>query len=143
MMKYRNLISIFLLPVLIGVAFLGDGLTGKVVYDGTVKPICETSNDCVNGEVCCLFFEQSDGVCSKEAMCQAVYDVTRIETQKGITDGLLNQALEQRISEEKNRYNIVFGSIILSIVGLIIISYIGFDVVFSKKEKITKNSFLK
>ncbi len=137
-MKYNHLISIFLLPFMMGLAILGDGLTGNVVFDSNVKSICETNNDCANKEACCLFFEQTNGVCSEESNCQAIYDVTRKETEKGITDGLLNQALASSLEQEKNRNSIIFGSIILTFIGLIIVSYIGFDIIYSKTEKIIK-----
>lgn len=137
MVNWRIVLAITILPMLIGVVFIGNGLTGMVVYDvNTVKQICEADFECGQIEACCLFYQENAGVCDKKENCLAVYEVTKKEKEEGIANGLLpllDQDKEQRI---RNYTQIYYGLIVLTIICISLITYLGFEILFNKKEAI-------
>jgi hypothetical protein len=75
--KLTTAVLVFFL--LFGVFLIGNGFTGMVISGPYVKHICETDNDCISPEVCCLFYEQDVGVCHDKDLCDDVEEITKIE----------------------------------------------------------------
>jgi|GEM_PF-2890446 len=60
------------------ILFIGNSMTGLVVFDDNTKELCETNNDCAKpNEVCCLFDGETAGVCSAESRCPAISGITK------------------------------------------------------------------
>lgn len=84
-MKKEDIFLILLIVAgLTGIYFLGSGITGMVISDQTTKPICTTDNDCSAPDVCCLFYQESSGVCHEKEMCQSITEITMNEKEQNL-----------------------------------------------------------
>lgn len=62
---------------LLGVFFLGDGLTGMSIASDTVRELCESDAECAAPDVCCLFSGKDAGVCNDAGMCESIALLTK------------------------------------------------------------------
>ncbi len=118
----REEVKVFLVVFLtllgiIGLSLIGFGITGKIVLDETVKDICSFDTDCSNEDVCCLFYNESVGICHSLDMCGVVRNITRQER-------LTRKEILERVSaapiDNKYVYSIILGFIITVCVGVIL-----------------------
>jgi hypothetical protein len=111
------------IAAILGLAFLGQGITGfasvtseEVCYfiedcsppETCCKPICSSDDECDSPEVCCLFYEEEKGACHTSDMCPYITLVTQEEKMKG-------EILEPNESSFKSIYylDMLMGIIIL------------------------------
>lgn len=137
MIKIDFKIAIAAFIVFIGLGFIGKGITGMYLLDFPEKTYCSEDSECPQDQVCCLFYQQNTGICEKAGTCQAIYEVTKQETNRGQTAVFLQTAAIQNPPVERpvlqrNYFSLILG-VILIFVG--IFSYIHTHKKREKKKK--------
>ena len=102
-------------------------MTGRVVFDETVKELCSTDNECEAPEVCCLFHEEDSGVCHTSDMCSMITQITQNE-EKGIT-----QIYRAGKYEDFFSFQIFAGMLMLALVFFAIYQYLNSSKMPKKK----------
>lgn len=100
---------------IIGLSLIGFGITGKIVLDETVKPICSITEDCSNEDVCCLFYNESAGICHSSDMCEPIKTLTR---QEKLTRKEILERVSAKPNDNKYVYSIILGFAITVCVGI-------------------------
>ena len=74
----KALIIAITIASLVLIFAIGKSMTGMMIYDNNTKELCQTNNDCSNkADVCCLFADESAGVCDTQSRCEAISGVTQ------------------------------------------------------------------
>ncbi|MBU2590004.1 MAG: hypothetical protein KKA65_00300 [Nanoarchaeota archaeon] len=71
----KKMLLLFSAMFFIGVLLIGNGITGLYFLDFK-QPPCDEDLDCLNSDVCCLFYNEDFGVCDKIPNCEAIKQVT-------------------------------------------------------------------
>ena len=121
MISQRSLFVLVIVLAVLGLGFIGSGITGLVVFDQNVQEICSSDNECRASEKCCLFYQESAGVCNSPELCKGIAELTR--NQKESRSALVSFARTQ----EKSLMNAfmveaVFGGIII-VIALYVLSH--------------------
>jgi len=117
--EVRVFLVVFLtLLGIIGLSLIGFGITGKIVLDETVKDMCSFDANCSNEDVCCLFYNESAGICHSSDMCGLVKNITK---QERLTrEDILSRVSVASPTNNKYVYSIISGLIITVSVGVIL-----------------------
>jgi hypothetical protein len=131
--------------VLMSLLLMGHGLTGDYLL-GYRADACETTSDCSNNEVCCMFFEENYGICDEQKNCEAIKSVTREEKQ-GKISSLKPEGVDKKVMLTKavsaqrspvvpgKNYSIWAGLILLLLAVVIFMWDTGVKIRKSKKKK--------
>lgn len=126
----RNFIVIGLLIFgLIGILFIGSGITGKVVNDSYYFKLCSNNNECSSNETCCLFYQQTSGVCNPQGNCEKITEITKNDASK--------MENWKKMYYENAQQNTNYTSLIVTGVLIILIVLVGIFFAY-KSEKKTK-----
>lgn len=70
--------SLFLI---LGMLFVGDGITGMYSWD-RIDDICTADSDCADSEACCYFYDEDYGVCGDFSACDGISKASIEEKQQ-------------------------------------------------------------
>jgi len=113
--NYAVLMVVFLL--ILGLAMLGVGITGKVFMDENVKDLCESNGDCTGGEICCLFYNKEQGICYSPDMCDSITQLTKSE-------GVAAQIDDEKAEQKAHSNEIILGIAILLIAIFLLLMHL-------------------
>lgn len=131
--REKLILVMLLLLAIIGLSFLGNGISGMMVFDETLKQVCTSNDDCVAPDVCCLFYEQKSGVCHTYDMCGKILDVTKTEKE---TKGALITLKNTEIELEYNYImQAVFGAVIVTLVAFSMYHFLTHSKHLTKRRK--------
>lgn len=116
MMKYF-VFGLMIVVALFGLFLVKDGITGMAVSESTTRAICEFDSDCERNEVCCLFYNESAGVCHNEKACPAITELTKKESEGETAVVSLSDA-ETRIKRDYT-FQIIAGLIFAAAAGML------------------------
>ena len=67
-----------LVLVALGFMMIGGSFTGMYSWD-RYSDVCRSEADCLSGKSCCVFFEESYGICAAQDSCEGIAAVSREE----------------------------------------------------------------
>ena len=106
----------------IGLFFSKGDLTGNVVFDEGVKPICSMQDDCKTGTTCCLFYGETSGVCGTQSKCSEVLDVTKTQSDM---KAMYVAAARKEIEAEhpKTGFELFFGLATVALIAFLMLRW--------------------
>lgn len=119
-----------------GVFLIGKEFTGMYSLE-LEQSYCNSDEDCMAGQACCLFYKENTGICDKEDNCIAIQQITKEEKEKLSADAEEYEFTEedQQIATEQisaylkkpaegtNYISLVTGLVLL-ILGIVWIIYL-------------------
>ncbi|HLD06716.1 MAG TPA: hypothetical protein VJC16_04250 [Candidatus Nanoarchaeia archaeon] len=78
-MQRNTMLVIAGVLIVLGMLFFRDGLTGMLIFDW--KDSCRVNQDCRPDQVCCLFYQESYGVCDAADSCPFISDMSKVERE--------------------------------------------------------------
>jgi hypothetical protein len=125
---------------LVLIAHGAKGMQGMVTYNVDTIEACTVENEadiCGSSRVCCLFYEQSVGVCNEPGNCDRVRELTRLEKIRRVEfyANLKDDVPTQKAADEE-ALSILFPedariSRIEALLGLLIFALASVGLVFS------------
>lgn len=136
MQKFKLLIALLIIIGTIGLAFFGNGISGMIIFDQTVKPICQANNDCPEEETCCLFYEEDSGVCHSKDMCDLITLLTKREKEEKQQAPMIT-SLKTTQKDMINNYQLqtIFGLGIIILTILAFYELLNYDNIQMKKTR--------
>ena len=141
-LHYHHHIEIIAIIVVIGLFFIGGGITGLHMFDFK-QGFCDDNSDCESTELCCFFYEESHGICGKQIECSGIERLTKEEKQSRTNFEQPKQEVGLTVSDKlsiehpsetaENYFLIVFGALVL--IGIIV--YIVYHKYFKGKKQHT------
>lgn len=129
---------------LMGILLVGHGITGNYLL-GYREDACEDSSDCVGDEVCCLFYEESYGICDLKDNCAGILQASRTEKEVQKTEKVTKAVDESKmltnsvsayrspVGDSRN-YSFSAGLILLLLAVLVFMWDTGRTIVNKKKK---------
>lgn len=100
----------------IGIAFLGSGVTGMVTLDESVAPLCQVDAECGQEMVCCPFVDSPAGVCHTPDACTKVLEITKKKREANAQVESVQPLSIQRSAKQENALlKIIFGVFLVAI----------------------------
>ncbi len=80
-MDHRFVLVICSLFLVLGMLFVGDGITGMYSWD-RMDRTCTTDSDCGDSKACCYFYGENYGVCDDFSACDDISTVSMEEKEQ-------------------------------------------------------------
>lgn len=98
----NNTFLVFLFAILIGILFIGSGVTGLYSIDIEDVTYCDNKSDCDSGNVCCAFREggYTSRICAKD--CRGVRSLSQeVNNNEQTANGFVFEITGRGIQEFK------------------------------------------
>lgn len=142
MRKEAIVLTIAVFLIMLGIFLADMSVTGNIVFDETVKNLCESSNDCEGPEVCCYFYEENAGVCHHSIFCPGIEELTR-EEKLSKEDNVIKVINEFPKSGDEVPVEYLLGVLLVIIAIFLIFNYLKVKEEVKKTNKVKKKKTMR
>lgn len=123
---------------IIGLGMIGDGINGMVISDPYTKELCSIWSECNSPEVCCFFYDKTEGVCNKASMCENIYNITKNEVNNQF---LIINSINNKKTENFFKGEAFFGILLTTLSMIFFYYFLKHEIKRSRQQQGTKQIF--